>query len=256
MSQSSACSIESELAFAKKCCTHYHSGLLLGKDLVSTELQPADDLAVLAVTALINAHHLASQDSSISPSDKHFYLYDSIVLLEFASTKSRWAYAARFLLVRLYRLLGASSLALQNYTMANVKSVQCDTLSHHVLSRASTFSLGCAGDLSLINECVESSQVYSVNGVDVSQLDIHCPFHLLTPYQTSDQLVKAFQYERYTQVADFVMLEEKVDNSLQRDITKLEHFRMKNMHEGLTPETVEVELVELRFVWGRSESVV
>jgi hypothetical protein len=28
---------------------------------------------------------------------------------------------------------------------------------------------------------------------------------------------------------------------------------MKNLHEGLTPESVEVELVELRFVWGRGE---
>ena len=68
----------------------------------------------------------------------------------------------------------------------------------------------------------------------------------------SEQLVKAFQFERYSQIAEFVLLEEKVENSLQRDLTKLEHFRMKNAHEGLTPENVEVELVELRFVWGRS----
>lgn len=31
---------------------------------------------------------------------------------------------------------------------------------------------------------------------------------------------------------------------------------MKNLHEGLTPETVEVELVELRFVWGRGGCLV
>ena len=30
---------------------------------------------------------------------------------------------------------------------------------------------------------------------------------------------------------------------------------MKNLHEGLTPESVEVELVELRFVWGRGMSL-
>jgi N-terminal acetyltransferase B complex non-catalytic subunit len=72
--------------------------------------------------------------------------------------------------------------------------------------------------------------------------------------QTADQLVKAFQYERYSQVAEFVLLDEKIENSFQRDLTKLEHFRMKNLHEGLTPESVEVELVELRFVWGRGMS--
>jgi N-terminal acetyltransferase B complex non-catalytic subunit len=73
--------------------------------------------------------------------------------------------------------------------------------------------------------------------------------------QTADQLVKAFQYERYSQVAEFVLLDEKIENSFQRDLTKLEHFRMKNLHEGLTPESVEVELVELRFVWGRGTIV-
>lgn len=28
---------------------------------------------------------------------------------------------------------------------------------------------------------------------------------------------------------------------------------MRNLHEGLTPETVEVELVELRYVWARGK---
>jgi N-terminal acetyltransferase B complex non-catalytic subunit len=57
---------------------------------------------------------------------------------------------------------------MQHYGLANLKSIQFDTLSHHVLSRAITFSLSCIGDLTLVNECVESCQIYSINGVDVS----------------------------------------------------------------------------------------
>lgn len=98
----------------------------------------------------------------------HAPLLDALVLLEQACLTSRWAYAPRFLLVRLYRLLAAPQLAHQHYSMSNLKSIQFDTLSHHVLSRASTFSLSSIGDLTLVNECVESSQIYTVSGVDVS----------------------------------------------------------------------------------------
>jgi N-terminal acetyltransferase B complex non-catalytic subunit len=148
---------------------------------VSTELQPADDLAVLAATALIHAHHLsvieASKEGSTveSANTLHAPLFDTLVLLEQTVTTSRWAYTPRLILTRLYRLLAAPSLAMQHYGLANLKSIQFDTLSHHVLSRASTFSLGCIGDLTLVNECVESSQIYSVNGVDVS---VYSEFHI------------------------------------------------------------------------------
>jgi N-terminal acetyltransferase B complex non-catalytic subunit len=148
----------------------YHSALPLGKDLVSTDLQPADDLAILAATALLTAYHLATQDPSTEATES--YLLDTITLLEFASQKSRWAYPSRFLLVRLYRLLGAPSLSSQHYGMANLKSIQFDTLSHHILTRASTFSLGSVGDLSLVNECVESSQIYHVSGAEVSSMSL------------------------------------------------------------------------------------
>ncbi|KAG9029127.1 hypothetical protein FS842_004654 [Serendipita sp. 407] len=242
LSTSQSVTIESEQEFAKTCLKHYIAGLPLGKDLVSTDLQPVDDLALMAATALINVHHLSTQANCTEDSDEPSvaqqkyakHLLDALVALEYAAGKSRWAYSMRLLLVRLHRLLGSSGLAMQNFTMANLKSIQFDTLSHHILDRASTFSLASVGDLTLVNECVESSQIYGIHGNEVSE-----------------QLVKAFQYERYSQIAEFVLLEEKVDNSLQRDLTKLEHFRMKNIHEGLTPESVEVELVELRFVWGR-----
>lgn len=173
LSAFSSTTVTSELEFAKQCASLYHKALPLGANLVATDLQPADDLAVLAASALINAHHISLQNKDTppaTPEEAQALLLDTIALLEYTSLKSRWCYGSRFLLVRLYRLLGAPSLAYQNYNMANLKSIQHDTLSHNILSRASIFSLGSAGDLTLINECVESSQVYSVNSIDVSRL--------------------------------------------------------------------------------------
>lgn len=50
----------------------------------------------------------------------------------------------------------------------NVKQVQNDTLSHLVLSRATTFSLAANGDLTYASECMESSQIYLSNSQEVS----------------------------------------------------------------------------------------
>lgn len=91
------------------------------------------------------------------------------------------------MLVRLYRLLGkllssfllichtnlflsaaAPSLALDHYRTLNPRQMQTDTLSHLILSRAATFSLAAIGDLSMPNECLEASQIYTSNSSEVS----------------------------------------------------------------------------------------
>ena len=46
----------------------------------------------------------------------------------------------------------------------NVKQVQYDTLSHYILARASTFSLG---DLKYTDECSESNNIYESNSLEV-----------------------------------------------------------------------------------------
>ena len=62
---------------------------------------------------------------------------------------------------------GAPSLALEQYRALNLKQVQTDTLSHLVLSRASSFALASLGDLTYSNECMEASQIYVSNASDV-----------------------------------------------------------------------------------------
>lgn len=62
---------------------------------------------------------------------------------------------------------GAPSLALDHYRAMDVKNVQNDTLSHFILSRASTFSLAAIGDITYSSECIESSQIYMTNSQEV-----------------------------------------------------------------------------------------
>jgi N-terminal acetyltransferase B complex non-catalytic subunit len=159
-------------------CYSTSPGIPLGNNITSTELQSADDLAILAATALINAHNL-----SVIEVHKEGSTVESAKTLQ-APLPDTWNCLSKLSLRPDGRTLCDLfsrdyidySPTIQYYRLENLKSIQLDTLSHHVLSRASTLSMLRVGDLTLINECVESSQIHSVNGVDVSVYPLSCAF--------------------------------------------------------------------------------
>ena len=116
---------------------------------------------VLAASSYITLHILTQ-----SPA----YLSCAVTILEFGVLKSQQAFQHRLLLVRLYQLLGAPSLALEHYRKMNIKMIQHDALAHFVISRCSTFSQGALGDLTYIQLCMDCSEVYTNNTSEVSQL--------------------------------------------------------------------------------------
>ncbi|EKM55336.1 uncharacterized protein PHACADRAFT_143536 [Phanerochaete carnosa HHB-10118-sp] len=216
---------ELEITRATQYVQYYLQSLIHGKNLPDTELQPADDLAVLAGHAYTDLWKLTGD---------LVYLRRAIAILEFASSKSKQSYVIRIMLIRIYHLLGAPSLALEHYRLLNIKQVQTDTLSYLILSRASTFALSSWGDLTYSSECMEASQIYLSNSTD-----------------TAEFVVRAFFAEKYSQIPDFIVLEDRLDNSLQRDLMKMEHVRMRLAHEAITSDLVDMELIELKFIFDR-----
>jgi N-terminal acetyltransferase B complex non-catalytic subunit len=89
-----------ETSLAAEYVRLYLEGLAHGRNLPDTELQPADDLAVLAGHAFVNLWKM-TRDLS--------FLHQAVVILEFASSKSKQAYIIRLMLIRIYQLLGAYS---------------------------------------------------------------------------------------------------------------------------------------------------
>ncbi|KAI0273734.1 N-acetyltransferase B complex non catalytic subunit-domain-containing protein [Gloeopeniophorella convolvens] len=217
--------VEQEGARAANILREYFEALPLGKDLPKSELQPADDLAVFAAQVYVNMFTLDNDTA---------HLHNAVVTLECASKYSPQSYLIHLELVRIYRLLGAPQLGLDHYRLLNVKQVQSDTLSHLILSRATTFSLAATGDLTYASECLESSHIYFSNS-----------------QETAEFVVKAFSTEKYSQIPEFVVFEERLDNSLQRDLVKIEHVRMRVTHEPVTTELVDMELIELKFIFDR-----
>ncbi|KAH8104335.1 hypothetical protein DFH11DRAFT_1883463 [Phellopilus nigrolimitatus] len=121
--------------------------------------------------------------------------------------------------------LTAPSLALQHYRAMRVKQVQNDTLSHFVLSCTATFSLAADCDLILTQERVESSQIYATNSPGVR------------PRLSSERS----RQREYSQVTNLNAFEDRLDNSLQRDLVKL-HGCMSLVHEGPSTELADTEL--------------
>ncbi|KAF9792094.1 actin cytoskeleton organization protein [Thelephora terrestris] len=216
---------ESEVTRADKCLELYLEGLELGKDLPKTELQPADDLIILCAHALVNAWNVSNDES---------HLYKAAVALEVALVHSQQAYQIRLTLIRIYHLLGAPSSALEHYRGLNLKQIQNDTLSHLILSRASTFALASTGDLTYSTECGEASQIYIANSSE-----------------TSEYVVRAFSAEKYSQIPEFIEFEDRLENSLQRDLAKMEHVRMRVFHESVNADLTDMELIELKFIFAR-----
>ncbi|KIK57739.1 hypothetical protein GYMLUDRAFT_45908 [Collybiopsis luxurians FD-317 M1] len=217
--------VDAECSRADIYMKQYREGLFLGKDLPVTELQPVDDLAILAGTAFVNIWKM-NEDIK--------YLTKAAVLLEFALTNSKQAFQMRLMLIRIYRLLGAPTAALEHYRQLRIKQVQNDTLSHFILSRCSTFSLAASGDLTFSSECLEASQIYISNS-----------------QETNDFVIRAFTAEKYSQIPQFIIFEDWLENSLQRDITKLEYLRMRIAHEAISSEIIDLELIELKFIFDR-----
>ncbi|PAV24074.1 actin cytoskeleton organization [Pyrrhoderma noxium] len=217
---------ELEKVRARDYLDAYTKALPLGKALADTELQPADDLVLLAAQTFVNLWKIENDEN---------WLYMAVSVLEYAAQRSKNSYLIRLHLVRLHRLLSSPSLALEHYRAMRIKQIQTDTLSHFLLARASTYSLAAAGDLTLTQECVEASHIYVSNSQD-----------------TSEFIVRAFAQEKYSQIPDLIEFEERLECSLQRDLVKMEHVRMRLAHEGLSSDLVDMELIELKFIFDRT----
>jgi len=89
--------VESETARGLKYLKEYLDGLALGTDLPVTELQPADDLVLLALHALVMIWALNRSEE---------VLYQAATVLEYGLVKSRMSFQMRIILVRIYRILG------------------------------------------------------------------------------------------------------------------------------------------------------
>ncbi|WWD16993.1 hypothetical protein CI109_101429 [Kwoniella shandongensis] len=108
--------------------TLYREGLQYGKNLPKTDVQPADQIGLVAVSLLIELWHRSPSD--LTP------LYRAIISLEYISKQSPANLHAHYLLIRLYRLIGAFSLVPSHLSALKLSEIQLDNMFHVVLERS------------------------------------------------------------------------------------------------------------------------
>ncbi|EEH47984.2 uncharacterized protein PADG_04068 [Paracoccidioides brasiliensis Pb18] len=120
--------------FVSRCLRIYRSTERPNDTSPSTiESQPSDDLCILAVMGLIRLHEPAfGTNPNAAP---HAVLTQAAGLIENLLLKSPHNYEALLLLVRIYLLLGAGSLALKTFHKLSVKQMQYETVAHNLFTR-------------------------------------------------------------------------------------------------------------------------
>lgn len=91
---------EAEAVLGLQYLQAYLKALQFGKGLPDTELQPADDLAILAGQAYIGLWHITRREVD---------LYKAASILEYACSRSKQSFQVRLMLIRIYRLLGEAT---------------------------------------------------------------------------------------------------------------------------------------------------
>ncbi|GAA5885346.1 hypothetical protein JCM16303_006012 [Sporobolomyces ruberrimus] len=210
---------EEEATSAEDYLQRYFTNLPLGKDLPLTELQPADDFALLAAQCYVSAYHLSSDRS---------YLERAAALLDHALRSSKYKYQSRILLINIYRLLGASSLSLSHYRIFGVKNIQYDTLSHLVLNRGATFAIESGKELGVHEEAVQTERWYRMGQNEAAQM-----------------CVQTFTLPNYGKVEDFAEFRLRLDNSLQRNLSALEVLRTRLLRGLLDTPQIDQATAEV-----------
>jgi len=112
-------------------------------ELLPTDIHPGDDFALVAAMSLIKLGSPLYVKYFADPvgfpqRNGPKRLIQAAALLEFAHSKSPANPQILLLLIRLYSVLGAGSLAMRAYNKLNVKQIQGDTLGYMLFDRISS----------------------------------------------------------------------------------------------------------------------
>ncbi|KAL1972383.1 hypothetical protein VTN31DRAFT_6797 [Thermomyces dupontii] len=122
--------------FVSRCLKAYRETAQRKSEEFTMESQPRDDFCLLAAASIIRSsdHGKRAQEFK-SPSTA---LIRAIAVLNRLLQDSPHNYQALLLLVRLYLLLGAGSLALKTFARLSTKNIQNETVGHNLFTRLAT----------------------------------------------------------------------------------------------------------------------
>lgn len=208
--------------FISRCLQAYWQAERPKRDEPSTiENRPSDDLCLLAVMALIRiSDNWQRSQQNKSPSS---VLIRAAGILERFLQDSPHNYQALLLLVRLYLLLGAGSIALKTFSKLSVKQMQYETVAHNLFTRLST---------------VHPHSAPPIEGAEYKDFNPQSAFvQALTFYRNADvtatrSRTSGLNYGSYVNIDGSIDLQKRLKHSICRRMWALDVRRMQRLVGG------------------------
>ncbi|KAL2007064.1 hypothetical protein VTN00DRAFT_8502 [Thermoascus crustaceus] len=219
-SDDSSVSKEQVEDFVSRCLKAYRSLARPSQDSSPStiESQPSDDLCIIAAMSLIRFDAVAKQGKAPSP-----VLIRAAGVLEHLLVNSPHNYQALLLLVRIYLLLGAGSLALKTFSKLSVKQMQFETVAHNLFTRLSTIHPHSAPP-------IEGAEFRDFD--PQSALAVALTFYRNADFTTTRSRTSGLEYGSYVNVEGSIELQKRLRQSICRRMWALDVRRMQRLVGG------------------------
>ena len=185
------------------------------------ESQPRDDLCILAVMSLIRLGEVGiDRETGASPNTA---LIQAAAILEQLLVKSPHNYEALLLLVRVYLILGAGSLALRAFFKLSVKQMQYETVAHNLLTRLSS---------------IHPYPASAVEGLEQKDADPQTAFKTALNFYRNSETATTYSrstgldHGSYSNVEGSINLHKSLKHSICRKMWALEARRIQRLVGG------------------------
>ncbi|OWZ57752.1 hypothetical protein C368_00920 [Cryptococcus neoformans 125.91] len=209
----------------------YLEGLQYGRNLAKTDVQSSDPIGLLTVNLLLIMWH--SSPKNMVP------LYKSIICLEKICRESPICMHAHYLLIRLYRLIGAASLIGPHLTTLGLSEIQLDNLLHITVERGAIEALVAKNDDIWSSHANKALNMYQRTASDFPEYVKEC-----------------LGNETYSKIASVRHLASSLRDSLSSHVLAIEQARLHAFNSPLVPfplqltrrlqKSLKAEMIDLR----------
>jgi N-terminal acetyltransferase B complex non-catalytic subunit len=194
--------------------------------LLVTDLNPADDLAILAAVCLTKLSMKGSLDPTSEPLENSavYHLLQAAVLLEYAWSHSIANSQISLMLTRIYNSLGCGSLAMRAYQRLGVKNIQRATLSHYMFDGISTF-----------HPHPFSSNNSSHSRSVIEELRDHQRIYESSPQQIRKKIWSSFENNNYNTIFELEEVREALAYNVSAVMSVMESRKVSRLILSTTP---------------------
>jgi N-terminal acetyltransferase B complex non-catalytic subunit len=216
--------------FIRKCIEHYDSFTSAAKAQYAAaekagngappmESRPTDDFCIIAAMTIVRANQVGEIPSKVS----NTALIRAAGVLEQLLIDSPHNSDAILILIRIYLLLGAGSIALKKFTTLSVKHMQYESVAHNLFTRFAT---------------IHPHSGPPIEGADYKEFDPQALFvKALDFFRGSNitighSLAKGLGDGTYVNLEDSIELRTRLKDSICRKMWALEIRRMQRLRRG------------------------